>query len=648
MRSPSEFVADAARQTVRSGGALLTTLKRAARALTNSLPSRQKDKKKQKPTVLNVCVVGVGTLDKGHQRAIKCIGKLVQSPQEANVLVVSPYVSLCSDPRVLTSLLVGLVGATRLVTFELIGALATKLRDVPSLEDPRVAARIDDPRLCPGPPTAGSKLDRRLVVIVDADKPRLLSQLSSHDLRTIAVAHGAFAFIVSDVGVLRNQEFLREFKYLVSGPLERVLVVGGPRVTEPLASGLQRLVDHLRPPGSPTDDMADVTESTGALEVSTITVLGFAQTCLGKGPEDLKPAPLLRNLMTDVDEGPATARRDARVGQRVNIREWRIIGGRHVREISEGTVEAIIDPAVSGFVVQKGIGVSGKCRLVETQLVAVDFTTGVLAWERLYFCADDPVLGLVGSVQIPQFDRIEWASDGNAVAAPWDESGASSNVYGVFAAVARDNAPRTVSNDWAPLPAVGGSSIISRAWKTVASSLETAARRLSGGGSSPAPVAPLDQDVISDPCRVVIHSSARAPDQTSRIDVNAEVSSVLDARHEAQERRRDRRACNTISGAVLQQMGQSLAKSAGHVFIWRIDDKKRARRYTSRKKAEAGETGSYGDDPFQRTYLPALLNEKIKSKNTREAAEAWAKTTSWRAAKNEADVPPDRKPWTDG
>ena len=104
------------------------------------------------------------------------------------------------------------------------------------------------------------------------------------------------------------------------------------------------------------------------------------------------------------------------------------------------------------------------------------------------------------------------------------------------------------------------------------------------------------------------------------------------------------------SGALLRQLGVSLARSGGkHIFIWNLDDNENARRYTSRRKAVEGEMaqGSYGDDPLSVAYLPALLNEKLGLK-VKKPAGSWAKTTSWRAAKNEADVPPERLPWKDG
>ena len=308
MRSPSRFVADAAAHTVRRSNALLTTAKRAARALSKTLSSRKKDKKKQKPTVPNVCVVGVGALDRGQVTAIKRIGKLVQDPGQATVLLVSPHFNLRSDANAVTGLLIGAASASFIVTTGLMDSIVSGLRHVPSLDHPNVVARIEAPSFCPGPPTAGPKFKDCVIVLVEAQSSQLLGQLRGAHLEHVVDAHGGFSVVVSGVDGLKDPKVVHDLTYHLSGSVERVLVVGPASETAALASGLQDIVDRLRSPGSLTDDMADVTESTGALEVSTITVLGFAQTCLGKGPEDLKPAPLLKDLMTDVDEGPATAR----------------------------------------------------------------------------------------------------------------------------------------------------------------------------------------------------------------------------------------------------------------------------------------------------------------------------------------------------
>ena len=648
MRSPSRFVADAAAHTVRRSNALLTTAKRAARALSKTLSSRKKDKKKQKPTVPNVCVVGVGALDRGQVTAIKRIGKLVQDPGQATVLLVSPHFNLRSDANAVTGLLIGAASASFIVTTGLMDSIVSGLRHVPSLDHPNVVARIEAPSFCPGPPTAGPKFKDCVIVLVEAQSSQLLGQLRGAHLEHVVDAHGGFSVVVSGVDGLKDPKVVHDLTYHLSGSVERVLVVGPASETAALASGLQDIVDRLRSPGSLTDDMADVTESTGALEVSTITVLGFAQTCLGKGPEDLKPAPLLKDLMTDVDEGPATARLDPRVGERVVIRQWRVHEGRHVCGISEGDVEAIIPGDISGFVVQKGRGVNTQSRLVPTTLVAADFTTGPLTGERVYFYEDDPVLK---AVEIPQFDSDAWARGGNAVATAWNGSGASSTIYEVSSAVARDHAPHTVRNDWEPLPIKGSSSIIERAW----TSLVTSARRLVGRGSPPAPVAPFEREVIQQPCHTLIHSTAKAPDQTSRLDVNAEVNQGIVEARKANRSQTEQRAMKKASGALLQQLGRSLARSGGtHVYIWNLDDNENARHYTSRKKAAQTEMARegyvHGDDPFHESYLDALFGVKIKDKARARRAKAWADRTSWRAAKNEADVPPDRKPqaWTDG
>lgn len=651
MPSPRKAARQAAARMAQGGGALLKTVtkagKRAKDALTNSLPSRKKDKKKQKPTEPTVCVVG-GTFGfhSGQFKAIKQIGKLVQDPGQATVLMVSPHLNLRSDANTVTDLLLGAASASFIVTTGLVDSIVSGLRHVPSLDHPNVVARIEAPSFCPGPPTAGPKLKDCVVVLVEAQSSQLLGQLRGCHLEHVVEAHGGFSVVVSGVDGLKDPKVVHDLTYHLSGSVAKVLVVGGPRETAPVASRLKDLVDELRPSEALSDLMTDNIESVEAPEVCALTILEFSRACLGRGREDLVPPPPL-DLMTDAPEGASTARLDDRVGQRVEIREWVITDGRHVCDISGGTVEAIVSPAVSGYVVQKGSGVSGNSRLVQQELLAVKFTTGRLDGELLYFCADDPVLGLAG---IPQFDCDAWASDGNAVAEPWKESGASSSIYGVFAPVARDHAPHNVSDDWEPLPIGEESSAISRVWRTITSSLVTAARRLSGRGSSPAPVAPLDREVITEPCTTLYHSTMLAPDQTSGLDLNTEVNPGIVEARKAKQRQKEQ-GHNRSYSAFLQEFGKSRAKSGTYVYVWNLSDDENARRYTSRKKAGQGEMAREGyvhaDDPFHKEYLPALLNEKITAK-TRKYAEAWAKRTNWRAVKNEADLPPDRKPWTNG
>jgi len=650
MPSPHKRVAAVAAQTARRSGALLKTVgKRAALALTNSLPSRKKDKKKKKPTVPEFCVVGVGALDRGQVKAVKRIGRLVEEPEKAHVLVVSSGIHLRSDPQVLQDLLVGVANATHLINFDLISALAHNLREIPSLDHPNVLARFDAPKFCPGPPTAGSKLNDYIVVLVETRSSPLLGQLGGARLVHIVEAHGGFSVVVSGVDGLKDPKVVHDLTYHLSGPVAKVLVVGGPRETAPVASRLKDLVDELRPSEALSDLMTDNIESVEAPEVCALTFLELTRVCLGRGREDLKPAPKM-DLMTDAPEGASTARLDDRVGQRVEIREWGIIDGRDICDTSEGNVVAIIDPAVSGYVVQNGVGVTRNSRLVPTQLVAVKFTTGRLDGELLYFCEDDPILK---AVETPQFDSDTWGSGGNAVAPAWNGSGASSTLYKVSSVVALDHAPHPVSDDWEPLPIGEGSSAISRVWRTFSSSLVTAARRLSGRRSSPAPVAPSQGDVIQEPCPAFIHSTARAPDQTSQLDVNAEVNQGIVEARKANRSRTEQRPMKKASGALLQQLGKSLARSGGkHIFIWNLDDNENARRYPSRKEAAKTEMARegyvHGDDPFHESYLDALFGVKIKDKRRARHAKAWADRTSWRAAKNEADLPPDRKPWTDG
>ena len=150
----------------------------------------------------------------------------------------------------------------------------------------------------------------------------------------------------------------------------------------------------------------------------------------------------------------------------------------------------------------------------------------------------------------------------------------------------------------------------------------------------------------------MIHSTAKAPDQTSELDINVEVNQGIVAARKANRSQTEQRAAKKASGALLRQLGKSLARSGGHTYIYRADDREKARRYTSRKEAAKTEMARegyvHGDDPFHESYLDALFGVKIKDKRRARHAKAWADRTSWRAAKNEADLPPDRKPWTDG
>ena len=149
----------------------------------------------------------------------------------------------------------------------------------------------------------------------------------------------------------------------------------------------------------------------------------------------------------------------------------------------------------------------------------------------------------------------------------------------------------------------------------------------------------------------LLHSTTLAPDQTSQIDVNFMSESCPGV---VPRRQTMHRALMKTSGAELKRLGRSLGMSGTHVYIWNLDDDENARRYTSRHKAAQTEMARagyvHGDDPFHESYLDALFGVKIKDKARAHKAKAWADRTSWRAAKNEADVPPDRKPqaWTDG